>query len=193
MFIITTSFFEAGAAAFSIGFRVEFFAFIPAIGFGFGAMSMMGQNIGARDFVRVRSIFHTAVVLSASAAGLFSVLAFLLAPFIVHVFTTDPLVTTYSLQYFYIVPIGYLFFALSFVEASIFQGLGRSWPGFWITLGRIGLTAACAYVGISIFHLPLWIAWVALVTGSVVSSIIGYLWVRTAITTMSHTQTPDTH
>lgn len=46
MYITALGFQESGTIAFSLGFRVEFFAFLPAVGFGFGAMAMMGQNIG---------------------------------------------------------------------------------------------------------------------------------------------------
>ena len=193
MFIVTAAFFEAGAAAFSIGFRIEFFAFIPAIGFGFGAMSLMGQNIGARNFDRVREIFKTVVLFAAGTAGIFSVLVFILAPFIVQVFTTDALVTEYTLQYFYIVPFGYVFFAVSFVEASVFQGLGRSWPGFWITLGRIGAAIAVAYVAVFVLEMPLWSVWCALVFGSVAASIWGYWWVRRALTHLDTLPVPDEH
>lgn len=61
MYFVSASFLEAGAAAFSIGFRIEFFAFIPAIGFGFGAMSMIGQNVGAGNHDRVREVFKKSV------------------------------------------------------------------------------------------------------------------------------------
>ena len=61
MYFVSAAFLEAGAAAFSIGFRIEFFAFIPAIGFGFGAMAMIGQNVGAGNFDRVRQVFKKSV------------------------------------------------------------------------------------------------------------------------------------
>lgn len=43
--IVSYGFLEAGTIAFSLGFRIEFFAYLPAIGFGFGAMAMMAQAI----------------------------------------------------------------------------------------------------------------------------------------------------
>jgi putative MATE family efflux protein len=181
MVIVAGAFLEAGAAAFSIGFRIEFFAFIPAIGFGFGSMAMMGQNVGAGNFERVREIFRTVVRLAAGTALGFAALAFIFAPLIVGVFTDDPTVTEYALQYFRIVPFGYAFFAVAFVEASVFQGLGRSWPGFWITFGRMAITFAIAFTTVKILQMPIWSVWAALVVGSVTSSILGYIWVKYAI------------
>lgn len=191
MFIVSGVFLEAGAAAFSIGFRIEFFAFIPAIGFGFGSMAMMGQNIGAGNMERVNEIFKTVVKLGAGAALLFGLCSALFAPHIVGVFTNDPTVTEYALQYFRIVPFGYAFFAVAFIEASVFQGLGRSWPGFWITFLRMVLTTIVAIIGVHVLALPIWSVWSALVIGNVVSSLIGYVWVRYEINHTKPHQVPE--
>jgi Na+-driven multidrug efflux pump len=121
MYFVSAAFLEAGAAAFSIGFRIEFFAFIPAIGFGFGAMAMIGQNVGAGNHERVCEVFKTSVWYGVGTALLLSLLAFVFAPNIVGVFTQDPTVVQYTLRYFRIVPIGYAFFAAAFIEANVFQ------------------------------------------------------------------------
>ncbi len=183
MFFVSASFYEAGAAAFSIGFRIEFFAFIPAIGFGFGAMSLIGQNIGAGKHERVREVLKFAVYFGSGAALVFSLLSFLFAPYIVGVFTSDPLVTDYALQYFRVVPIGYVFFAIAFIEANIFQGIGRSWPGFWITFSRIGIALSLTVVSLQIFSLEIWSVWISIVIGSIIASSFGLVWVRRALAT----------
>lgn len=181
MFFVSASFLEAGAAAFSIGFRIEFFAFIPAIGFGFGAMAMIGQNIGAGKHDRVSEVLNLSVRYGSGSALIFSVLVFLFAPYIVGVFTTDPLVTEYALLYFKIVPLGYLFFAVAFIEASIFQGIGRSWPGFWITLARIGISIVITFIAIRVFSFDIWSVWWSIVIGSVIASWFGLVWLKRAL------------
>lgn len=181
MFFVSATFLEAGAAAFSIGFRIEFFAFIPAIGFGFGAMSMIGQNIGAGNHDRVREVLNLSVRYGAGSALILSVLAIILAPYIVAVFTTAPLVTEYALSYFMIVPLGYIFFSIAFIEANIFQGIGRSWPGFWITFARIGISLLLTYISIHVFVLDIWAVWTAIVIGSVIASTFGLVWVKRAL------------
>ncbi len=175
--LVSGAFLEAGAAAFSIGFRIEFFAFIPAVGFGFGAMAMMGQNLGAKDFQRLKEIILTAVKFGAGAALLFSVLVFLGAPMIVGVFTDDTVVTEYALAYFRIVPLGYPFFAMAFIETSLFQGFGRSWPGFWITFGRVALIIAGAYWVVNSLEMSINGVWLSLMVGSVVASLLGFIWI----------------
>lgn len=182
MFFVSAGFYEAGAAAFSIGFRIEFFAFIPAIGFGFGAMSMVGQNVGAGNHERVREVLNLSVRYGAGSALLLSVLVMLLAPYIVATFTTDPIVTEYAMSYFMIVPLGYIFFSIAFIEANIFQGIGRSWPGFWITFARIGISLCLTYISLNVLALDIWAVWVTIVIGSVVASTFGLVWLKRALT-----------
>lgn len=178
MFIVSAAFLEAGAAAFSIGFRIEFFAFIPAIGFGFGAMSMIGQNVGANKHERVNEVLKLSIYYGSGAALICSLLSLIFAPYIVGVFTTDPQVTAYALLYFHIVPIGYVFFAVAFIEANAFQGIGRSWPGFWITLLRIGIAIFIAAIATKVLMLPIWSVWISIVIGSVIASVVGLIWLR---------------
>lgn len=181
MYFVSSAFLEAGAAAFSIGFRIEFFAFIPAIGFGFGAMSMVGQNIGAQKYERVKDVLKISVYFGSGSALIFSLIAFIFAPLIVVVFTSDPLVTEYALLYFRIVPIGYAFFAIAFIEANIFQGIGRSWPGFWITFARVGISLCLTFISLRILNLGIWSVWLGIVIGSIIASSFGFLWVRNAL------------
>lgn len=188
MAIVSGTFLEAGAAAFSIGFRIEFFAFIPAIGFGFGSMAMIGQNIGAGNKRRAQEILNTAVLLGAGAAFAFAVTAYVLAPLIVEAFTTDATVTAYTLQYFRIVPFGYAFFAMTFIVASTFQGLGHSWPGFWITVGRVGTMLILANVFVAKLSLPIWSVWLAIALGGVLASIAGLIWIRLVV---AHLRVPE--
>jgi hypothetical protein len=140
-----------------------------------------GQNVGAGNHERVQDVLKSALYYGAGAALVCSVGAFVLAPLIVGVFTSDPLVTAYALSYFRIVPLGYVFFATAFIEANVFQGIGRSWPGFWITLGRVGIAVAITYTVTSVFSLPIWSVWLAVVAGSIVASVIGFVWVRRAL------------
>tara|TARA_B100001971_G_scaffold215195_1_gene260270 strand:- start:98121 stop:99524 length:1404 start_codon:yes stop_codon:yes gene_type:complete len=181
MHLVSDSFSEAGAAAFSIGFRIEFFAFIPAIGFGFGAMSMIGQNIGAKKIDRVDEVLKKAVQFGAGAAFVFTLFALIFASQIIQVFTTDPEVVKYALLYFQIVPIGYVFFAIAFIEANVFQGIGRSWPGFWITFARVSISVTSASICLKWLNLPIAAVWSSIVVGSVISSSFGFLWVKKAI------------
>lgn len=191
MSLVSASFLEEGAAAFSIGFRIEFFAFIPAIGFGFGAMSLIGQNMGAKKLDRVKESLKKAIIYGSGSAIFFSLVCFIFAPQIVGIFTADPKVTQYSLEYFYIVPIGYVFFAVAFIEANVFQGIGRSWPGFWITFVRISLAVVFSAIATKALALPIWAVWSSIVVGSLISAVLGFFWLVKALDNAKPEEAPQ--
>lgn len=168
---------EPGAIAISLSFRVEFFAYLPAVGFGFAAMAMMGQTIGAEDLARAKKIFHTAVLYAGSAALALAGAVFLLAPFIIAAFTDDPTVTAYTLQYMRIVSLSYCFLAVLMVEANAFQAVGRSWPGFWVQFARfIVISLPLSYLFAAVLQLPIWSMWLSVALGNTVAALCGYLW-----------------
>jgi len=178
MFIVAQGFKEEGTIAFSIGTRVEFFAFLPAIGFGFGAMSLIGQNIGAGNIARAREAFKRSLLYGAGASAGFGLLCMALAVFITKIFTTDPVVTGYSLSYIWIVALSYGFMSAAMIEASAFQAIGKSWPGFWIFLVRFGLvTIPLAYVTTALLGWSIEAVWLSIVAGNMVSALVGYVWI----------------
>ncbi|HEY4517309.1 MAG TPA: MATE family efflux transporter [Candidatus Paceibacterota bacterium] len=197
-FLASLTYLEAGAIAFSLGFRIEFFAFLPAVGFGFGAMAMMGQNIGAGNMARAREAFQKALKYSFFGAMGVGVLAALLGGFIVGAFTSDPVVTDYTYSYLWTVAlVSYGFLAAIMVEASAFQAIGRSWPGFWIFFLRSAvITTPLAYLFTQILHLPIIFMWFAIVLGNIVAAVAGYFWIRNVLDTYDPETAPvhaDTH
>ncbi len=135
--LVALAFLEAGVVGLSIGFRIEFFSFLPAIGFGVAAMAMIGQNIGGGRPDRARTSYHTALLFAfciGTAVGLGAVLA---RGAIVGVFTDDPVVTRYTSSYLAMIPFTYGIVAALFVVVSSFQGLGKSWRGFAVSAMRV--------------------------------------------------------
>lgn len=178
MFIIAQSFDEVGTIAFSIGSRMEFFAFLPAIGFGFGGMSLIGQNIGAGNIDRAREAFKKSLLYGVGASAGFGVLCMLLASPITHIFTSDANVVDHALSYIWIVALSYGFMSASMIEASGFQAIGRSWPGFWIFFVRFFVVSVpLAYILTKVLAYPLEAVWISIVAGNIVASILGYVWI----------------
>ncbi|MFA6427695.1 MAG: MATE family efflux transporter [Candidatus Magasanikbacteria bacterium] len=190
--VITSSkFFEAGAVAFSLGFRVEFFAFLPAVGFGFGAMAMMGQNIGAGNLERSQQSFRQGLLYASVSATALGIIVALFARFVIGIFTTDPIVTQYATYYMWTVALTYGFLAASLVEASAFQAIGRSWPGFWIVFLRFVIIAIpLAYILTYVFNFPIISVWLSLVAGNIVSAIVGYFWITYKLNKLDVKQVP---
>lgn len=175
--LVSTKFLEPGATAFSLVFRLEFFAYLPAIGFGMAAMAIIGQSMGAGNSSRPLKVFKKAALLgflSATGLGLGLILA---GRFIVGVFTDTPLVTQYSLSYLFIVAGTYGFLATVMVIANTFQAMGRSWPGFWIFLAKYFVIAIpISYTATKIYDGPIWSVWIAIGLSNVLMAIAGYFW-----------------
>jgi len=191
MLITSLAFMEPGAIAFSIGFRIEFIAFLPAIGFGFAAMAMIGQNLGAGNRARAREVFRRALLFSFLGAAAIGVAALLGARAVVGAFTDDPLVTRYALSYIWIIAGTYGFLAAAMVEASAFQAMGRSWPGFWIFFIRLVVIAIpLGYVLTHVMDMPITAMWAAIALGTVVSALVGYVWITRALKRMDVTEVP---
>lgn len=191
-FLASLGFQEAGAVAFSLGFRLEFFAFLPAVGFGFGAMAVIGQNIGAGNLARAKEAFSKGLQYGFAGAAAIGVVAALFAGLIIGIFDPGPLAAEYTRSYMWIVAlVGYGFLAAMMVEASAFQAIGKSWPGFWIFVLRFGVVSIpLAYVLTQIFHLPIVAIWAAILAGNIIAATTGYFWIKRTFTTLELKEVP---
>lgn len=176
--ICSRAFQEPGAIAFSLGFRIEFFAYLPAVGFGFGAMAMMGQNIGAKKLDRAKKVLSTALLIASGIALVLGICAAVFAHSIIGIFTDDPVVVQYALSYMRTVALSYCFLAAMMVEANAFQAVGKSWPGFWILFLRfIVLSIPLSYLFTNVLGYSIVGVWAAIVIGNVAAAVTGFVWI----------------
>jgi putative MATE family efflux protein len=175
--LVAKTFLEDGAAAYGLIFRLEFFAYLPAIGFGMAAMAMIGQNIGAGNHARATEIYQKALKLGFCSALFFGVLLMLFGKQIVALFTDNALVITYAQEYLWIVAGSYGFLAAGMIISSAFQAVGRSWPGFWLSLMKFfAVSVPLAVVLLYSFGPHIWLVWIAVAAGNVAIALVGYVW-----------------
>lgn len=181
-YITSLSFQEPGAIAFSLGFRIEFFAYLPAAGFGFGAMAMMGQNMGAKNYARTKEALNKSVLYAFIGAAGLGIIAALFAGPLILVFTTDQQVIEYANSYMVTVALSYGFLAAMMVEANAFQSIDKSWPGFWIFLLRVGIIAVpLSYLLTVVYDFSIYGIWISIIAGNLTSSLIGFVWLRRSV------------
>ncbi|OGK14406.1 hypothetical protein A2861_03195 [Candidatus Roizmanbacteria bacterium RIFCSPHIGHO2_01_FULL_38_15] len=182
LYLTSLGFQEPGTIAYTIGSRVEFLGFLPAVGFGFGAMALIGQNIGAGNIKRAKEAFADALKYGFLAAMGLGILAVIFASQITRIFTTDPEVTRLVISYIWTVSLSYGFLAATMVEANAFQAIGRSWPGFWIFfLKFLVISVPIAYITTQLYHLPIMAIWIAIILGNIIPSVVGYFWINRAM------------
>jgi len=179
--IVAGRFREAGTISFAIGFRVEFFAYLPAVGFGVSALALLGQNTGARLFRRVRAGFRLALGLCFGAATLLGVLAACFQAPLIGLFSRDSVVAAYARAYFRTVTFSYGLFAMGFVQIMSLQGIGRSWRGFLLALGRVAAAVPAAYLLLHVLRLPLTAGWLAVAVVNLLAAGAGHFLVRASL------------
>ena len=190
-YITSLGFEEQGAIAFSLSFRIEFFAYLPAAGFGFGAMAMIGQNIGARNLARARQAFYKALFYSMAASAGMGVLAALFAGPLIKIFTSDAEVLGYTNSYMRSVAFSYGFLSAMMIEAPTFQAIGRSWPGFWIFFLRVVLVAIpLSYLFTQVLDFSIIGIWASIIAGNVVAAVVGYVWIKRTLDTIDLDRVP---
>lgn len=160
IYIVASEFLEPGATAFSLVFRLEFFAYVPAISFGMAAMAMIGQSLGAGEHQRAVEIFKKSTLIGFASAFVFGLLLIVFGKNIIGIFTTDQIVTDYSYLYLLIVAGTYGFLAVGMIVASIFQAMGQSWPGFWLFFVKYFVIAIpFSYLFGVFYSLDIWMIW----------------------------------
>ncbi len=193
-YMVSQSFQEPGAIAFSLGFRIEFFAYLPAVGFGFASMAMIGQSIGAGNIKRAQTAFKIALKYGFFAATGLGVAAAIFAVPLIKVFTTDPLVTEYAKFFMWTVALSYGFLAALMIEANSFQAIGRSWPGFWIFLTRIFVVSVpLTYLSTNVLELPILGVWCSIIAGNVIAASIGFFWISKTMKGLNDKDIPVHH
>lgn len=121
------------AAAYSVAYRIDSFASMPAMNFAMALSAFVGQNLGARKPERVKrglaSTFYMTAIISicTSLAGIF------FAGPLMRLFTTDPGVVEAGKDYLQIVTGFYIVFSSMFVVGGVMRGAGDTFIPMLIT------------------------------------------------------------
>ena len=106
--------------------KVEGFAFLPVTCFAMGLATFVGQNLGARQYDRVRSGARFGVVCSVALAEVMGVAIYLGAPHLIALFGGDESVVAYGARQAHTEALFYCLLALSHCMAGIFRGAGKA-------------------------------------------------------------------
>ena len=176
-YLVAHKFMENGAAAFSLVFRLEFFAYLPAVWFSMAAMSMIGQSMWAGNIKRANDIFKKAALMWFSTAIILWLILIISWKFLLGFFTENVTVINYSLHYLYIVAWTYGFFALSMIISAAFQATWKSWPGFWLIFIKLFLiTIPLSYIIVHYTNLDIKYIWMALALWNILTATFGLIW-----------------
>ncbi len=137
MYWVIRDFGAAAQAGFGLGTRLMQSIFLPAMAIAFATGPVAGQNYGAKQFVRVRETFASAMKISVVLMLALTLLCQWRPEWLVLGFTDDPAVVEVAAQFLQLVAWNFVASGLIFVCSGIFQGLGHTWPAFGSTSSRL--------------------------------------------------------
>lgn len=174
---VVTGFGDDVVAGFSAAQRLDSLLMLPAHALGTSVSSMAGQNIGVRDWSRVKRIAKYGVLYNFSVMLLIGLLVVFLAEYGVKLFIREEEAVQFGTRYLQIIALCYPFLGINFVLNGIVRASGAMYQvlvlniiSFWIL--RYPLTA--------FFSNVLGDKGIAIGMGSsfLVSSLIAYLYYR---------------
>ncbi|HBI17227.1 MAG TPA: MATE family efflux transporter [Candidatus Moranbacteria bacterium] len=135
VFIITyfvAPFGKAAVAAYGIATRIDQIAVMPSIGLNVAALTLVGQNNGAKKFDRCLEVFKIVIRygLFLSLIGIAGVYFF--AEKLMAFFTDDPEVINTGVHYLYISILVYAAYTILYIVVSVLQGFKKPNFALWI-------------------------------------------------------------
>lgn len=113
----------AGCGAYS---KIEGFGFLPINCFAMALTTFISQNLGARQYDRVKKGARFGILCSVTLAEIIGILIYIFSPILIAAFNSDPEVIAFGVTQAHTVTLFYCLLAYSHCLAGIFRGSGRS-------------------------------------------------------------------
>lgn len=126
-------------AAYSVVFRIDSFASMPAMNFAAALSTFVGQNLGANKPERVRTGLISTFFMTSIFAFTITAVTLLFADPIMRLFTSDAEVIRLGREYLYIVSPFYVIFTTMFTVGGVMRGAGDTFIPMLITFTALWL------------------------------------------------------
>ena len=113
----------AGCGAYS---KIEGFAFLPITSFTMALTTFVGQNLGAKEYARVKRGARFGILCSMTIAELIGLVTFVWAPQLIAAFNGKPEVIAYGTDRAHIAAFFFCLLAYSHCISSVLRGAGKS-------------------------------------------------------------------
>jgi putative MATE family efflux protein len=124
MYWLVNPFGTNAVAAYSVVFRIDSFAAMPAMNFAAALSTFVGQNLGAQKPERVRTGLISTIIMTSAFALTITTLALLTATPLMRLFTSDEEVIRIGTEYLYIISPFYVVFTAMFTIGGVMRGAG---------------------------------------------------------------------
>jgi putative MATE family efflux protein len=133
MYWLVNRFGTDATAAYSVVFRIDTFASMPAMNFAMALSAFVGQNLGAQKPERVRHGLLSTFYMTSVISIVISLIGIFFAGPVMRVFTTDLNVIAIGKDYLQIVTGFYIVFSTMFIVGGVMRGAGDTFIPMLIT------------------------------------------------------------
>lgn len=131
---LTNSFGEMIIAANVIIMRVDGFAMMPNFSFGTAMTTYAGQNVGAKQYDRVKQGARQGTLIAVCTSAAITGLILLFGPYLMGIFTNTRELAQLSADMMKILAVGYIAMAVTQSLSGIMRGAGDTVTPMWISL-----------------------------------------------------------
>ncbi len=166
MYWLVNRFGTNATAAYSVVFRIDSFAAMPAMNFANAFSTFVGQNLGANRPERVRTGLWATFKMTTTIAVTISLIAIIFSRPLMQLFTQDPAVIEIGASYLKIVAFFYITFSTMFVVGGVMRGAGDTFVPMLITFFALWVVRipVCYFLSEKFGYIGLWwgipVAWV---------------------------------
>lgn len=166
-------------AAYTVGSRAENVGMALAFSIGSAVGTFCGQNIGARDFERVRKGMHAGYILALTYACVMGAVMIIFARPLAGLFTTEKEVVDIAIGYVYVASTFAPVLGLVFIFQNFLRSAGDVMPTVWMSVMEILARSVLAFLFSYLFgYAGIW--W-ATPIGWTASLLLGYLRYRSGV------------
>lgn len=153
-------------AAYSVVFRIDAFAAMPAMMFAAAFSTFVGQNLGANKPERIKKGLISTFYMTSAIALFVGAMAFSFSRPLMQLFTADENVIAIGVQYLQIVSFFYISFTSMFTIGAVMRGAGDTLVPMFITFFALWVVRVplCYYLSQKMGVVGIWwgipIAWI---------------------------------
>jgi putative MATE family efflux protein len=179
---ILSSYSHLAVAAYQMANRLEMIYFMPIIAIATGVVTLVGMFYGAREYGELRGIIRYAILRSMLIGAVAVMIVFPLAPVIMQIYRPSEEILAYGVGYLRIIVFIFPFAPIGIISGRVMQGLGKGLPFMVLSFLRVlAVGAPLATVFTYVWDKPIEWVWFAMISGGLVSMVVGLLWLRASL------------
>lgn len=166
-------------AGYGAAVRIEQMALLPALGLNIAVLTITGQSFGAKDSKRIQEIYNLSLKIGLLIMFVGAVIIYPLAPILIKVFNSDPLVVESGTEYLRIEVFAFMTYIFLYTGIASMQGIKK--PNFAVFIGlfrQIILPVALFYILGTLMDLGILGVWIGIVITNWAAAIITFIYHR---------------